>query len=319
MILSASRRTDIPAFYSDWFLNRIKEGFLYVKNPMNAHQISKINISPDVVDCIVFWSKNPLPMLDRLDALRDYTYYFQFTLTGYGKDLEANLPSKPDVLIPCFQRLSRQLGKERVIWRYDPIAINEKYTMDYHVRAFRSIADKLADYTEKAVISFVDLYAKVQRNTANQNLRESSGAEMLDMAGKLAQLAAERGLIVESCAEHIDLQSVGVEHGCCIDRKLIERLLGYKLTISKDKTQRAECGCFESIDVGAYNTCKNGCRYCYANFNPTITAQNAAMYDPASPLLCGAIGEEDKITERKVKLLRAADSGQISMWDLNAQ
>ena len=317
MILSVSRRTDIPGFYSDWFFNRLREGFLYVRNPMNAHQVSRIDLSPEVVDCIVFWTKNPVPMLERLDGLEKYTYYFQFTLTGFGRDMEPNLPNKREVLIPAFQRLSQQLGKERVIWRYDPIALNEWYTMDYHERAFREISDSLAGCTEKVVISFVDLYAKIQRNMAGQKVRETAGGEMLELAERLVRIARERDLVVESCAEHIDLHSVGVEHGCCIDRKLIERLVGYPLKADKDKNQRPECGCFESVEVGTYNTCKHGCLYCYANFNQTLVKQSAARYDPASPLLCGAVSDEDKITVRSVKSLRAAKrpaSEQLTLW-----
>ena len=165
MIISASRRTDIPAFYSEWFLNRIKEGFLYVRNPMNAHQISKIDLSRDVVDCIVFWTKNPIPMLPHLDELKDYPYYIQFTLTGYGKDVEAHLPDKKRELIPAFQELSRKIGPERVIWRYDPIAFSEKYTAEYHLRAFTQISEALKGSTHKCVISFVDTYHKNKKKS----------------------------------------------------------------------------------------------------------------------------------------------------------
>ena len=128
MILSVSRRTDIPNYYSEWFFNRIKERFVYVRNPMNEHQISKIDLSPDVVDCIVFWTKNPEPMITRLDELSKYNYYFQFTLTGYGKDIECNVPHKRDKMIPIFQELSRKIGKQKVIWRYDPILFTKKYS-----------------------------------------------------------------------------------------------------------------------------------------------------------------------------------------------
>ena len=136
MILSVSRRTDVPNYYSDWFINRLKEGFLYVRNPMNIHQISRINLSPEVIDCIVFWTKNPANMLGKLEYLQDYAYYFQFTLTGYGRDIEPNLPDKRKELIPAFQKLSEKIGKEKVIWRYDPILLSDKYTADYHLRAF---------------------------------------------------------------------------------------------------------------------------------------------------------------------------------------
>ncbi len=143
MIISASRRTDIPAFFSEWMINRLKEQTAYVRNPVNFHQISKINLSPKVVDCIVFWSKNPGPMLPKLPALKDYMYYFQFTLNPYGEDLEANLPSLP-ARIDTFQTLSRYLGKERVLWRYDPIIVNEKYTTNWHIETFRRLTEQLS-------------------------------------------------------------------------------------------------------------------------------------------------------------------------------
>ena len=312
MILSVSRRTDVPNYYCDWFVNRIKDGYLYVRNPMNVHQISKIDISPEVVDCIVFWTKSPANMLDKLEYLRDYQYYFQFTLTGYGKDIEPNLPNKRKELIPTFQKLSERIGKEKVIWRYDPILVNQKYTMDYHLKAFEEIAENLADYTEKVVISFVDLYAKTQRNTKDLAIRTLSNEEMFHLAAEMAQITSKHNLIIESCAEQIDLQKAGVQHGSCIDKKLIEKILGCKLIGEKDKNQREECGCFESVEVGAYNTCLNGCKYCYANFNDEKVKENVRLYNQASPLLCGNITSDDKNTDRKVKSLKDA---QLSFFE----
>ena len=133
MIISASRRTDIPAYYALWFLRRLEAGFVCVRNPVNFHQVSRIPLSPEVVDGIVFWTKNPTPMLDRLPLLKDYPFYFQFTLTAYAQDLEPGVPNKNEVIIPAFQELSRRIGPERVIWRYDPILPTPKYNIDYHV------------------------------------------------------------------------------------------------------------------------------------------------------------------------------------------
>lgn len=304
MILSVSRRTDIPNYYSDWFFSRIKEGFLYVRNPMNVHQISRINLSPDVVDCIVFWTKNPANMIEKLNYLGNYAYYFQYTLTGYGKDVEPNLPNKREELIPTFKRLSEKIGKEKVIWRYDPILISKRYTMDYHLKAFEEIACNLADYTEKVVISFVDIYSKTQRNTRELDIKQMTNEEMISLAGKMAQIASKYNLIIESCAEQINLQEVGIQHGSCIDKKLIERILGCKLIVEKDKNQRGECGCFESVEIGTYNTCLNGCKYCYANFNDNKVKENIKLYDQDSALLCGNITSNDRITDRKVKSLK---------------
>ena len=304
MILSVSRRTDVPNYYSDWFINRLKEGFLYVRNPMNTHQISRINLSPEVVDCIVFWTKNPANMLGKLEYLQDYAYYFQFTLTGYGRDIEPNLPDKRKELIPAFQKLSEKIGKEKVIWRYDPILLSDKYTADYHLRAFEEIAGNLAGYTEKAVISFVDLYEKTWRNTRGLGIRLATEKEMMGLAAEMARIASKYNLEIESCAEQWDFQKVGIQRGSCIDKKLIERIIGCRLTGQKDKNQRKECGCFESVEVGAYNTCLNGCRYCYANFSDEKVKENIKLYSQDAPLLCGNIGPDDKITDRKMKSLK---------------
>ncbi len=304
MILSVSRRTDVPNYYSDWFINRLKEGFLYVRNPMNTHQISRINLSPEVIDCIVFWTKNPANMLGKLEYLQDYAYYFQFTLTGYGRDIEPNLPNKRKELIPAFQKLSEKIGKEKVIWRYDPILLSDKYTADYHLRAFEEIAGNLAGYTEKAVISFVDLYEKTWRNTRGLGIRLATEKEMMGLAAEMARIASKYNLEIESCAEQWDFQKVGIQRGSCIDKKLIERIIGCRLTGQKDKNQRKECGCFESVEVGAYNTCLNGCRYCYANFSDEKVKENIKLYSQDAPLLCGNIGPDDKITDRKMKSLK---------------
>ncbi|HJD37664.1 MAG TPA: DUF1848 domain-containing protein [Candidatus Blautia ornithocaccae] len=304
MILSVSRRTDVPNYYSDWFINRLKEGFLYVRNPMNTHQISRINLSPEVIDCIVFWTKNPANMLGKLEYLQDYAYYFQFTLTGYGRDIEPNLPDKRKELIPAFQKLSEKIGKEKVIWRYDPILLSDKYTADYHLRAFEEIAGNLAGYTEKAVISFVDLYEKTWRNTRGLGIRLATEKEMMGLAAEMARIASKYNLEIESCAEQWDFQKVGIQRGSCIDKKLIERIIGCRLTGQKDKNQRKECGCFESVEVGAYNTCLNGCRYCYANFSDEKVKENIKLYSQDAPLLCGNIGPDDKITDRKMKSLK---------------
>lgn len=312
MILSVSRRTDIPNYYFDWFLNRIREGFLYVRNPMNPHQISRIPLTPELVDCIVFWTKNPEPMMARLGELKDYMYYIQFTLTPYGRDIEPNLPDKRNCLIPTFQELSRRIGKERVIWRYDPILITERYTMSCHEEAFQEIAEHLNGFTDRVVVSFVDMYAKTKRNMGKCPPKLMTEENQKALASKLASVAAANHMEIESCAEAVDLSEAGIAHGSCIDRRLIESLLGCRLEGTKDKNQRPECGCMESVEVGAYHTCRNGCRYCYANFSDEKVAEHVSLYDPASPLLCGHIGDGDVITERKVRSLKKM---QMSLFD----
>lgn len=304
MIISASRRTDIPNYYSEWFYNRLRAGFVCVRNPMNPRQVSRISLAPELVDCIVFWTKNPGAMMERLDELEAYRYYFQFTLTGYGAAVEPNLPDKNKVLIPSLQRLAEKLGERGVIWRYDPIFLSPIYTPEYHVRAFREIARELRGCTKKVVISFLDLYAKNRKSMAELGMRPMEPEEIFFMARAMAEIAAQNGMVIETCAEAVDLQSAGVRHGSCIDRAWIEQMLGCRLKVSKDPNQRPECGCVGSVEIGTYDTCLNGCRYCYANSGEARIREQLRLYDPKSPLLCGTIGLEDKVTERNVKSLR---------------
>ena len=304
MILSASRRTDIPNYFSDWLFRRIKEGYLYVRNPVNIHNISKIGLSPETVDCIVFWTKNPEPMLSRLKELDSYKYYFQFTLTGLGRDIEKNIPDKKDKIIPAFIKLSSAIGREKVIWRYDPILFTNTYTPEYHLSAFSQIARALEGYTRSCVISFADIYSKNRKNMELIGAYDIKGEQLTDFVKKLSDIAQKNHMSVSSCAEALNLSGCGVKHGCCIDKELIESIVGYKINAAKDKNQRRECGCIESIDIGAYNTCPNACLYCYANNSVQSVCNNYKKYDGSSPILCSSVDACDKISVRSSKPLK---------------
>ncbi len=314
MIISASRRTDIPTYYSDWFFHRIKESYVLVRNPMNIHQVSKIDLSPEVIDGIVFWTKNPIPMIERLDEISQYPYYFQFTLNAYGKDVEPNVPSKNDIIIPAFQNLSKKIGKERVVWRYDPIFFNEKYTMDYHCIYFELLASKLHLFTEKCTISFVDCYRNTERNMKPLNINDISIEQKIELMGKLSTIARNYGLLLDTCAESVDLQKFGIIPAHCIDKGRLEKIGGYTLLLEKDKNQRMECGCISSIDIGMYNTCKNGCLYCYANYSHKSVQTNCGKYRSNSPLICGEIKEGDIISER---VMKSCKNCQVSLFQNN--
>ena len=304
MRLSASRRTDIPNYYSEWRARRFRAGFLCVRNPMNFRQVSRITLNPNVIDCIVFWTKNPAPMLPYLDEYRRYMYYFQFTLTGYGKDIEPGLPDKRRILIPAFCELADRIGRDRVIWRYDPIFLSDHYTLDYHVKAFTRIAEALAGRTRRVVISFLDDYEKTKRNMKGINIQGLTKEKMRRLAHSFAVIAGRYGMEIQTCAEKIDLSEYGITHGACIDREYIEHLLGCRLRAGKDHGQRPECRCMESVEIGSYHTCRNGCRYCYANFSDGRVQARIRDFDVDSPILCGKMEPEDRITERKMKTLR---------------
>jgi len=299
MIISASRRTDIPSYYSDWFFNRIKERFVYVRNPMNIHQISKISLEPDLVDCIVFWSKNPKPMIEKLQLIDEYSYYFQFTLNPYERDIEINLPFKKEI-IETFKKLSDKIGPEKVIWRYDPILLNDKYTLSYHIDNFEKLASILNGYTEKVIFSFIDFYKRITENIKLINAFEITTEEKNIIAEKFSGIAKKNNLLIDTCAEDIDLSRYGISHARCIDDRLISKIIGYNFIAEKDKNQRLECGCIKSIDIGEYNSCSNGCVYCYANYSRTLVEKNIKKHLYLSPLLIDEIKSDDIIKDRKM-------------------
>jgi len=292
MIISCSRRTDIPAFYSDWFFNRLHEGYVSVSNPVNARQVRHIPLAPQNVDCIVFWTKNPAPMLDRLFLLKDYHYYFQFTLTPYNKDIEPRLPPKIQ-LLDTFMKLSGKIGPQRVIWRYDPILLSRNINIDYHLEHFAALARHLSGYTKKCMISFLDMYRHLQRKPkpAGFSIRPPTETEMEVVAEKIARIAGNEQIIVETCAEKIDSPSRGIAHGRCIDDRLISALTGRRLKAAKDKNQRALCGCITSIDIGTYNTCRHLCIYCYANTNSGKMTRSKSRHNTETALLPSNISE----------------------------
>jgi Domain of unknown function (DUF1848). len=289
VIVSASRRTDLPRWYSEWFLNRVRAGYALVRNPMNASQLRRVDLTPCAVDCFVFWSKDPANLLTGLCELDTfgYSYYFQFTLTPYGHALEPNMRDKREIEA-TFVALSKQIGRERVVWRYDPIILNEFTCVEYHKREFKRLCGKLAPCTDTVTISFVDMYAKLKTDL----IRPLTDGEVAELAGFIGETARAHGLRAVACCESADLSGYGIGRAACVDSARIEKLTGRKLSLPSDKNQRQGCGCVASVDLGAYNTCPAGCVYCYANnpgkdgsFSSALRRWNA--HDPAGELLCG--------------------------------
>lgn len=311
MILSVSRRTDIPAFYADWFFHRLQAGYVLVRNPYRFHAVSRIALSPDVVDGIVFWTKNPAPMLARLNELRDYPFYFQCTATAYGTDLEVHVPDKDRAVLPAMRRLAKMIGPERVIWRYDPVLLSQKYTVDFHRQRFSQMAKALAGSTKRCVISFLDMYPAMQKETNRLGLRVPDRQEAETLAAYFADIAAQNGIKAETCAENIDLAHLGIAHGCCIDKALLEKIGGFKLHTKKDLNQRPFCGCCASVDIGTYATCPGGCVYCYANRGAAAAKNAFAAHDAHAPLLLGQLLPDDIVTE---KVMRSEKDTQMQLF-----
>ncbi len=304
MIISASRRTDIPAFYAQWFVNRLHEGYVLVRNPMNFGQVSRISLSPETTECIVFWTKNPKLMLEKLPELDNlgYRYYFLFTLTPYDQSLEPNVPSREKSL-ETFRTLADQIGKEKVIWRYDPILFTSGYSEQFHLEAFAQLAGQLAGFTDTCIISFLQMYKKCQRNMKCIELLDTTADTRLALVRTLHDLGAAHGISVQTCASGSGLEHAGIPTGKCIDDRLISHIIGTEMTVAKDKNQRQECGCIESIDIGAYNSCPHHCLYCYANSDRASVTKNFAAHAPDSPLLCGILRDGDRLTDRQLKSL----------------
>ncbi|MCL2760647.1 MAG: DUF1848 domain-containing protein [Desulfuromonadales bacterium] len=307
MILSASRRTDIPAFFGEWFINRLHAGELLVRNPMNFNHISKIKLAPESVECIAFWTKNPEPFLKYLKDMDNlgYKYYFLFTLNPYNKTLEVGVDDKENI-INTFKQLAEQVSPKKVIWRYDPIILTDIFDKEYHFKAFEYLAKQLHPFTERCTISFLDFYKKIDKITKSINASPPDITLVNEIAEKFSSIANKYSLQLFCCSEKIDLDIYGIQRSKCIDNTLISEIVGHPVTSRKDQTQRKECGCVESKDIGSYNTCAHNCIYCYANSTPQSVVKNCLKYDPLSPMLCDSIRGDEKIVEykeRKFKLI----------------
>ena len=292
MIINTGQRTDIPAFYSEWFCNRLKEGFVLVRNPYNPTSVTRYSLSPDVVDLIGFCTKNPAPMLEHMDLLRPYAQYWFVTITPYGRDIEPHVPPKPDVL-DAFKRLSDIVGPDRMGWRYDPIIINETYTPERHIHAFADMARTLAGHTRTAVISFIDLYEKTRRNYPEA--RPVSREDRLTLGRSFIEIGRQFGMTIRPCNEGDELAAFGADCSGCMTIETYEKAIGSALKAPSFTPARKGCACYLSCDIGAYNTCGHLCRYCYANYDAATVRANMKAHDPKSPLLVGHLRPEDTV------------------------
>ena len=296
MIISASRRTDIPAFYTNWFINRIRAGYCKVPNPFNRKQITRVSLLPEDVDLIVFWTRNPKPLFPYLDELdqRGYRYYFQYTLLGYPSQIEPQSPHR-STAITTFCKLADRIGSDRVIWRYDPVVFSELTGANYHIENYTQIAAALKNSTHHSVISVMDMYAKFRKRIEQLNqdglgIIDYDGAPSQrfdDLMNAFAHATSKNDMQIQSCAEDIDLTIYGIQAGKCIDDEYVAATFGLEVDPKKDPGQRKACGCVVSKDIGMYDSCLFGCPYCYATGNFKRARENHTNHDPASPSLVG--------------------------------
>lgn len=296
MILQTGFRTDIPGFYSTWFANRLRAGFVLVRNPYDPQSVTRYAINPDVVDLIGFCTKNPAPMLPRMELLRPYGQYWFVTITPYGPEIEPHVPPKAQVL-QDFITLSKIVGPDCIAWRYDPIFLSDTYTAARHIAEFEQLAAVLSGYTRTCVISFIDLYEKVRRNFPQVKSVPHTERETLGKA--FVEIGRKYGMMIRPCAEGTALARYGADCSGCMTQRTFEAALHRPLRLPPQKPARKECACCLTADIGAYNTCGHGCLYCYANASRVTVAQNMRMHDPASPFLVGHSQPGDVIHEAK--------------------
>lgn len=294
MILNVSGRTDIIAFYSKWFLNRLKEGYVDVRNPFNPNLVSRIDF--DDVDLILFCTKNPIPIVDKLGDIK-IPYIFHVTITPYKDDIEPNLPSKSKI-IEAVKKISTRVGIDNIYVRYDPIFISEKYNIEYHIKAFTKLCSLLKGYVKTIIVSFIDNYKNVRKNLPYLKYRSFTEEDYKLIGENFSKIAKDNNMVIQTCFEERNLTEYGFIKGECMSKELAFKLTGK--TYKKWQARKGNaCNCVELVDIGVYNSCNHLCKYCYANYDESKVKENINNHDINSSLLIGHINSDDIIKPRK--------------------
>lgn len=291
VIISASRRTDIPAFHSEWFMGRVREGYVMVRNPVAHDVVYRIDLRPQNVDCLSFITKDPRPMERYIDELMEsYDLLFQVTITPYGKDIEPNVPDV-DVIIDSFIRISKMIGKGHMLWRYDPVIIDDEHDIVYHMNSFKHISDRLKGYTSRCIFSFLSMYDRIAHL---EGMRPVPSNERISFIKAVKDIAIDNGMELTSCCVEPELKELGLMNRGCIDRRLlIEQNIPFDDGMSNN---RDGCLCVRNIDIGTYDTCMHDCIYCYANSSNRIR-RSSKGYDVDSESLCDVLKDGDRIVD----------------------
>ena len=302
MIINTGGRTDTVQYYTKWLLRRFEEGYVLSRNPLFPNKVNRYELTPDKVDGVVFCSKNYRPILSHLHEITDrFHTYFHYTITAYGKDIEPGVPSI-DESMETLAELSGMVGKQRVAWRYDPVLLTKEYTIERHLKTFERMAGQLAPYIDRCIFSFVEMYKKLESNMPE--LIVLSIQDMDELAQGLGSIAAKYGIFIQTCGTNGDFTRYGIHSSGCMTLDILGRANGIAFRDRKHKGMRPGCHCIESRDMGAYDTCMNGCKYCYANKTPRKAFENFKRHDPESPLLLGTVKPEDIITQGVQKAFR---------------
>ena len=311
MILNTGARTDTVQHYTEWLLRRFREGYVYSRNPLFPDKVTRYELVPDKIDCVEFCSKNYRPILKDLHEITDFfNTHFQYTITAYGKDIEPGVPSI-DESIETLYELEEQVGKQRICWRYDPVLITGKYTIEKHFETFRYMTERLHGHVDRCIFSFVEMYRKLETNMPE--LFPISDRDKDRIAEGLGRIAKEFGMPIQTCGTNGDYTRYGIMRSGCMTLDILGKANGIEFRDLKHRGMREGCHCIESRDIGAYNTCPNGCRYCYANKDHAKAAENHRSHDRRSPILIGSIKDTDVITDaNQESFLKKRRSGQVT-------
>ena len=295
MIINTGSRTDTVQYYSEWLLKRFQEGFVYSRNPLFLNKVTKYELNPEVVDCVIFCSKNYEPILERLHEITDrFNTYFYYTITAYGKDIEPNVPSIEDS-IETLIKLSEIVGAKRIAWRYDPILLTEKYTKNRHYETFDYMSEKLSPYIDRCIFSFVEMYKKLKTNMPEIILLTPEDKD--EIAKNIGLIAKKNKILLQTCATLENYEKYNIIQSGCITAEILGTANGVTFSNIKHSGNRKGCRCMESRNIGDYDTCPNGCKYCYANQNPQIARKNYEKHNADSPLILGGLNPTDEISQ----------------------
>lgn len=316
MIINTGGRTDIVQYYTKWLLNRFEAGYVYSRNPLFGNKVTRYELVPEKVDAVHFCSKNYAPILPHITKItRRFPAYFHYTITAYGQDLEPGVPSIEESVNTLIQ-LSKTVGKQRLAWRYDPILLTEDYTVQTHLNTFADLAQTLTPYVDRCIFNFVEMYKKLKVNMPE--LKPCTEQQKDELAKGMGEIASACGLQIQTCGNNGDFSHYGIEPSGCVTLDLVGKANGIQFRKLKHKGMRPGCGCIETRDIGAYDTCMNGCKYCYANQRPEKAFENYRYHDSESPLLLGHLRESDTIQNAMQKSFRSNESvqGQIIFDEL---
>ena len=317
MILNTGARTDTVQYFTPWLLNRFREGYVYTRNPLFPHKVTRYELSPDKIDAVLFCSKNYAPILPRLREISDkYRTYFHYTITAYGKDVEPGVPPIRES-ISTLKMLEKIVGREKIAWRYDPVLLTKEYTVERHLGTFAEMAEQLAPHIGRCIFSFVEMYKKLQYNMPD--LIPLTAEDIGRLAEGMGKIAEKYGIYLQTCGTNADFSRYGIHSSGCATLAILGKANGCEFKNVRHRGMREGCRCIESRDIGAYDTCLNGCKYCYANQSPEAARKNHRLHDPDSPLLLGRLEKEDVLTEGVQKSFLLSEGRQSSLFDENGK